>query len=42
MITLDWQAIYSLQENSLHTILSQHKEVFEEGLGTLRDNRLGS
>ena len=35
MFKLDWPALHSLQESLIDNILAQHKQVFEEGLGTL-------
>ena len=35
-IRLNWREINMLQEETLQGILAQHKEVFQEGLGTLR------
>ena len=32
---LDWKAIYTLQRETLEVVLAQHKDVFQEGLGTL-------
>ena len=32
---LDWKAIYTLHRKTLEIVLAQHKDVFQEGLGTL-------
>ena len=34
-LELDWKAIYTLQRETLEVVLAQHKDVFQEGLGTL-------
>ena len=38
-IRIDWQSMYQVKEDKLHTTLAHHGKIFREGLGKVKDMR---
>ena len=38
-IRIDWQSMYQVKEDKLHTTLAHHEKIFREGLGKVKDMR---